>query len=68
MKAITSVFTGTGPDPGTQNNQGIAMTYRHASAYEQAEVDLVACAGIGPKADDAARRHPDAWRRARFRR
>lgn len=46
MGGLTSAFIGTGPDPETQNNEGFAMAYRHAAAYERADVDLIACADI----------------------
>jgi predicted dehydrogenase len=49
MTNITSAFIGTGPDPETQDNEGFAMAYRHAHAYEQAEVELAACADIVPE-------------------
>ena len=46
MTALTAACIGTGPDPETQDNQGFAMAYRHAAAYENAGVELVACADI----------------------
>lgn len=46
MSDVTSAFIGTGPDPETQNYQGFAMAYRHAAAYDHAEVELVGCADI----------------------
>ncbi|GKZ14496.1 Gfo/Idh/MocA family oxidoreductase [Haladaptatus sp. T7] len=58
MKAVTSAFVGTGPDPETQNNQGFAMAYRHAAAYEHAGAELVACADI---VEPNAKAFADYW-------
>ena len=46
MTDLTSTFIGTGPNPETQDYQGFAMAYRHAAAYENAGVELGACADI----------------------
>jgi len=42
-------FIGTGPDPDSPDSNGYAMAYRHASGYEFAGCDLVACADIVPE-------------------
>jgi predicted dehydrogenase len=39
-------FVGTGPDPESPDANGYAMAYRHASGYEFAGCELVACADI----------------------
>lgn len=49
MAGLTSAFIGTGSNPETQDNDGFAMAYRHASAYERVGVDLVACADMVPE-------------------
>ena len=43
---VASAFIGTGPDPEIQDNEGYAMAYRHAAAYEETDAELTACADI----------------------
>ena len=46
----TAAVIGTGPDPENPSDEGYAMGYRHADAYEALDgVDLVACADIVPE-------------------
>jgi predicted dehydrogenase len=46
MTALTAAFVGTGSDPATQTMEGFAMAYRHATAFENAGVELVGCADL----------------------